>query len=119
MSGAATTAVGKSVGLTTITSGHSGLPLVTVGLTRIDTADFVEVGPRARTERGAEANLKGICTGIENECGGAAAARGSSSARRPVLLLMYSIGLPPVPRPYSQPAVDGEGTGSPLTQDDG
>jgi len=71
MSGPATTAVGKSVGLTD----HFGL--VTGGLTHIDTADFVEVGPRARTERGAEANLKGICTGIENECGGAAAARES------------------------------------------
>jgi hypothetical protein len=69
MSGPATTAVGKSVGLTTIPS------LVTGGLTHIDTADFVGVGRRARTERGAEADFKGICTGIENERGGAAAAR--------------------------------------------
>ena len=54
---------------------HDHFGLVTGGLTHIDTADFVGVGRRARTERGAEADLKGICTGIENERGGAAAAR--------------------------------------------
>ena len=52
VSGAAITAVGKSVGLTTMSSGHSGLPMVPGGLTGIDTAENPgEVGPRASTER--------------------------------------------------------------------
>jgi hypothetical protein len=54
LNGAATTAVGKSVGLTTTRSGHSGLSLVTGGLIGTDTPEFGEVGPLARTEHRAE-----------------------------------------------------------------
>jgi hypothetical protein len=45
MSGAAKAAVGKFAGLTTGRSGHSGLALVTGGLTGTDTLLFGEAGP--------------------------------------------------------------------------
>jgi hypothetical protein len=50
MNSAATAAVGKFVDLTTGRLGHSGLTLVTGGLTRTDTQPFGEAGPRARTD---------------------------------------------------------------------